>query len=985
MNFKFTSLSVVALATTAALSGCSTEEEKIEKVYPFEQASSTAHGSNATGQGLWCKAPDIVQTVDSDFHPLSTQEITDLKAVALAAANSDNDWTDAEIAAWESSFNPYTYDYGTIDLYDTLGLTNEEMARQAVAKEEARAFKIEQGQQEIFDAEGAFEGGFDAWFDTWFATVPYTDYLGKSQRLDKAARGNELALSTANNGEEACYTPPTECPNYKVLDESGAYDCVVPETNPIADAPAPIYSAAANETVVYFRKKGATSADDYSDITIHAWDNGNCTSYGESTAWGTGKGSAGWDANYGIYWVLPLIDGHSSCGNMIIYNKTTSDKYITQNDGMIPLGNSGDVLLHNLDKITYYQEGFPANLMDGLYLGNQHPYFGAAASTKSCGWGTELDEAGEACIGQALDNCPEGAYAVGVGQVDIASKCVADFDTETTFYLRGGFNGWGDPIEGQEFELVQGSGGEYRKIFTYGEHPADAELTFEESASVEVVTSAGATLTFVQPTDEDGSNTDLVLDLNNIPAGTTFTMADGTMVELASDSNVLTLPNEVETPAVEALVMSIPDGSKLTLAAGANHDDFTCTQDCMTNYLFKIADQNWSEPTAYGAIKGEDVLAVGGVPIGLTAGEGVGQDIAIKMQDTSFYQFVFDAKDAGKTTLEVDKVPVNAFPNLVLAEEVIALEYKGKGVYGINKRAMSAGTYTVSFIDEANDFALGADSVSTANVNDEITLKDGGTAITLTIAEDEKYDLFLDLSDLSAPKFKAQPSKPLGANVAYIRGSINDWGAPETDEVIYDETKISYSVIYGLEAATDTHAFKFASEDWAAVDLGYSAVSISDDDDAIAITESGGNMQIVADESTSYKFELSYDADDFTTKPVLKVSKLPIYVRGGMNGWGEEDQMAFNAVDAGNPREAGHEYVKSIELGADNVFFKIATGDWSTINLGSATDGAEAITLDTPVVLGGANDNNLSFDPVTAGTYKFIFNDKTKTLTITQD
>ena len=66
---------------------------------------------------------------------------------------------------------------------------------------------------------------------------------------------------------------------------------------------------------------------------------------------------------------------------------------------------------------------------------------------------------------------------------------------------------------------------------------------------------------------------------------------------------------------------------------------------------------------------------------------------------------------------------------------------------------------------------------------------------------------------------------------------------------------------------------------------------------------------------------------------------------------------------------------------------KVATYIFNELgfNVLLATDGVEAVTLDTPVALGSANDNNLSFDPAAAGDFKFIFNDKTKTLTITQD
>lgn len=978
MNFKLKPLSLAALATATVLSGCGTEEETIQKTKVFD---------NETKTGLWCKLPDIVQTVDADFHPLTEAEIDALETVALSIANADDTFTDQEIEDFKASFNPYDFDYGTYDLYQTLGLTMEEEARRLVAKAEAREFKIGQKQDVIFGDD------FDTWFDAWFDTVPYTDYLGKSQRLPKAALGMQLSLSATNNGEEACYTPPTECPNYQVIDESGKYNCIIPEENPIEDVPAlpqaVVTAATGEKAVVFYRKNGEQTGANYENITIHSWNDTNCTAYNEETSttqWGSGLAATGIDDNFGMYWILDLQEGHDSCGNMIVYNKSTGDKFITQNDAMIPLGKSGDVVFHNLDKISYFQDGFPANLLDGAYLANQHPYFGAAAGSKSCGWGTSLDEAGEACVGQAIDNCPEGTYAVGVGQVDIPSKCVAEFDSETTFLLRGGFNGWGNPTEGTEFEKV--ADGEYRKIFTYGEHPADAPLEFASDASVEVTTGVGATLTFVQPVDEEGAAVDFTLELNNIPKDTVLTMADGTQVTFADNGNVVTLPEGATTPAVEELTITLPEGTLLTLAAGANHSDFACTEDCLTSYSFKIADADWSEPASYGGVSGGDALVVGGSPKPLTAGENVGQDLGIKMQDTSYYQFVFRAPAANEATLEVDQVPVNAYPNLLLGSDTISMNYKGDSVYQVTKRELTAGTYTVAFADTANDFALGADTDNAADVNEEVMLKADGSVITLTIPVDEKYDFLLDLSDADKPVFKAQPSKPLGANVAYIRGSINGWGAPASDEIIYNEDSVSYSVIYGLEASTDAHAFKFASEDWSSVDIGFGAVTISEDDDALTITEAGGNMQVIADESTSYKFELTYDAADFEKKPVLKVSKLPIFIRGGMNGWGEVDKLAFNAVtpaSTGEDKEAGHEYTATLSLGADNVFFKVATGDWATINLGSATDGVEALTVDTPVVLGGANDNNLSFDPAAAGDFKFIFNDKTKTLTISND
>ncbi|MBU2113393.1 MAG: hypothetical protein KKE94_06415, partial [Gammaproteobacteria bacterium] len=241
-----------------------------------------------------------------------------------------------------------------------------------------------------------------------------------------------------------------------------------------------------------------------------------------------------------------------------------------------------------------------------------------------------------------------------------------------------------------------------------------------------------------------------------------------------------------------------------------------------------------------------------------------------------------------------------------------------------------------------------------------------------------EYDFILDLSAPDMPTLEVKPGKPLGNTAVFIRGSLNGWGAPAADEIVYDDANRSYSIIYGLEASANAYQFKFASEDWSTVDMGYSAFDMSADADAIALSDVNGNIAITVDKSSSYLFELDFN----TAKPVLKVSELPIYIRGGMNGWGEVDQVAFDATDAGNSNEAGHLYAKTITLDGNNVFFKVATADWSTINLGAPTDDGLAVTLGQQVSLAATN-GNLGFLPPAAGDYKFSFDLVNKTLVIT--
>lgn len=853
MSLQYKPLSLVALATTAVLYGCG-GDDSIEKTNVYDDTTKT---------GLWCPSPQIVQTVDADYHPLSAAEQAALKAAAMARDGAAFD---------EAAFNVYNYDYAGINLFDVLGLTLSEQARQATAKAEARAFKISQGQQDIFGDD------FDAWFDSWFASVPLTDYLGASERLNKASRGNELSLTAANNSQEICYTPPAACPNYLVPDESGTFTCIAPLDNPLAEEqPAVGYMAPAGKAAIFYRSAqhidNGDNTEVYKDLTIHAWNDPDCTSYQDesTTSWGVGKPAAGIDPNYGMYWTLDLLDAPGQCGNIIVYNRVSGAKRISEADLRLPLANSGH--LANLDKMSYLQDGITANNYDGRLYANPHPLLGAAAGgSKACGWGLELDETGEICVGQALAaQCPEGTIAVGEGQEEIASKCIIEFDpAATTLYLRGGFNDWGTANQ------MSYANSKFRLNFNYGTHP------------------------------------------------------------------------ETATPA----------------------------EDGTVNYGFKVADADWSEASSFGAIKGGDTPAVGS-EVALTAGNGVGQDMFIGLKENTIYQYVLNATNPAAVTLKINEVPLAVFPVMTIDGEMVELEYSGAGKYS-SRKALSPDTYSISIADIDAGFAVGAGADANLVLNQPYALVAAGSALSLTVDQQNEYDFILDLSAPDMPTLEVKPGKPLGNTAVFIRGSLNGWGAPASDEIVFDDASRSYSVIYGLEASENAYQFKFASEDWSTVDMGYSAFDMSADADALALTDVNGNIAIKVDKSSSYLFKLDFNS----AKPVLKVSELPIYIRGGMNGWGEVDQMAFDATDAGNPNEAGHVYVADINLAADNVFFKVATADWSTINLGAPTDDGITVELGQPVSLAATN-GNLAFFPAVAGNYKFSYDLVNKTLVVT--
>mgnify|MGYP001038386315 CR=1 FL=1 len=823
MNFKLKPLSVAMLATVTALAGCSTEEDNIEKTVFTEsgQVNPTTGIIETATSGMVCQLPDIVQTIDSDFYPLTQAE----KDALRAAVDPDETWSDEQVADWNDpmSYAAYDYDYAGVDLYAVLGLTNEESARQAAAMVEAKEFKVGQKQDAIFG------DGFDDWFDEWFAAVPETDYLGASQRIDRARRGLELSLSSANNNQEVCYTPPTECPNYKILDESGTYDCITPEENPIADAPAPAYTAMDGEAVIYFKKADG----DYSGITIHTWNNSNCTAYNEetsATSWGQGKTHAGDDENYGRYWVLDLVDGHDNCGNMIIYNKDSGTKFITQNDAMIPLGASGDIVFQDADKMSFFEEGFPANFISGVYLANQHPFFGASAGSKSCGWGTSLDESGEACIGQAISNCPTGTYAVGVGTVDLASKCVAEFNPEdVTLYLRGGFNGWGNPTDGQDFEYT--GDGMYRKNFSYGTHGDDVTASEDGSVSyffkvADADWSEPSTYGGIKDGDTPAVGATIAMTAGEgIGQDMSLAMSENTIYQFlvdASDVKAATLKvNEVPLEAFPGLSI---DGEHYADFEYSSDGEYVLSKVALTAGTYTLSIDDESAGFAIGGATDATTLMVDEALAMVDGGDA----LTFVVDADADHDFFLNYSDASAPTLTVKlNVPYGAedvyirgtmtgWGDPAPAED--KLEYNADTrTYSVIYGLEADGNHNFKFASQAWGGALdlGGNQFTFSEDEGAESLSGDGNVVVAP-AKSTAYEFSISFAETAVGVLKVQEA-PI-----YIRGGIygtGDWAADETMRLNFepsdaDNTTEAGHVYSSVVTTTGTGFFKVADLDW---------------------------------------------------------------------------------------------------------------------------------------------------------------------------
>ncbi len=86
-----------------------------------------------------------------------------------------------------------------------------------------------------------------------------------------------------------------------------------------------------------------------------------------------------------------------------------------------------------------------------------------------------------------------------------------------------------------------------------------------------------------------------------------------------------------------------------------------------------------------------------------------------------------------------------------------------------------------------------------------------------------------------------------------------------------------------------------------------------------------------------------------------------VLVRGDMNGWGETDAMAYMGQGI---------YQAKITLAPGSYNFKMASSDWSTVNLGAPANDKEVLEGEQQVILPNSNDN-FSITITTPATYIF--------------
>ena len=205
---------------------------------------------------------------------------------------------------------------------------------------------------------------------------------------------------------------------------------------------------------------------------------------------------------------------------------------------------------------------------------------------------------------------------------------------------------------------------------------------------------------------------------------------------------------------------------------------------------------------------------------------------------------------------------------------------------------------------------------------------------------------------------------PYGATTVFVRGGMNGWG--EVDAFEYKGEGV-YQVAITLAAGD--YEFKLASGDWSTVNLGAPAGDnqVDENENQTLLPNSNDNLHTTIAADGTYIFSL--DSSN-TAAPVLTIKNeepfvgTSVFIRGGMNGWGEVNELAYIG---------GGQYRVTFNIEAGTQEFKVASSDWSTVNMGAPSDDKEVLVGEEQLLLVGSNDN-LTMTFPTTGEYTFILN-----------
>jgi pullulanase len=291
-----------------------------------------------------------------------------------------------------------------------------------------------------------------------------------------------------------------------------------------------------------------------------------------------------------------------------------------------------------------------------------------------------------------------------------------------------------------------------------------------------------------------------------------------------------------------------------------------------------------------------------------------------------------------------------------------AFSYIGEGVYQA-KITLVAGTYgfKVADFDWSSSINLGAPETGSEVLEDQSfsLLPGSNDNLSISIAVDGTYFFTLDASNISAPTLLVENEEPFVGIPVFIRGDMNGWS--EDNQLIYIGNG-KYQTTITISAATPN--FKIASADWDTVNMGAPAddMEITEGENQLLLSASNDNftMTFAADGEYTFVFDASNLAEATLSIYAAEMfAATPVFIRGDMNSWGEVDVLGYDGSSS---------YSVEINLTAGDYGFKVASADWSTVNLGAPAE-TNLVSLDLPLTLVQDSQDNLSVTIVDDGVY----------------
>lgn len=414
------------------------------------------------------------------------------------------------------------------------------------------------------------------------------------------------------------------------------------------------------------------------------------------------------------------------------------------------------------------------------------------------------------------------------------------------------------------------------------------------------------------------------------------------------------------------IVMSIDDGTDLA-DLDTNYDAVVVVVNGTSN------EQSHTIATAAGfSLHPVLIASVDGAvsSANFTAGENEGTFTVPALTTAVFVKAQGELQSIGLSAYATagapDVVPYGDTEVFVRGEmngwgEVDAFNYIGNGVYQVTIE-LSAGDYSFKLADALWEAVnLGAPAASNVVIESEsfTLLPYSNDNLFISIAIDGTYIFELDASDTATPILHIRNEEPFVGTTAFIRGEMNSWS--EDNPLTYIGGG-KYQTTFNVTAGTYT--FKVASTDWSTIDMG----APSDDDEVLEgeeqlLSSGGGNLSMTFDETGNYTFV--FDASNLD-EPILSVYAAEMFgattafIRGTINGWSEDDPLTY---------QGNSSYSAEISIAAGDYTFKVASTDWSTINLGANENAV--IDLDRPYSLVSDSQTNISLSIAETGIYIF--------------